>query len=77
LKGQRLLKIEKWRKLSLLKKKIKAIKKDGLEKFFVLSDFEGILTKVFYRGKLKEFGLKSSHLRKINPFNNIFYKCFE
>jgi 5'-nucleotidase len=34
-----------------LKKKIEAIKKDGPEKFFVLSDFEGTLTKVFYRGK--------------------------
>jgi len=34
-----------------LEKKIETIKKDGLEKFFVLSDFDGTLTKVFYRGK--------------------------
>jgi 5'-nucleotidase len=34
-----------------LEKKIEVIKKDGLEKFFVLSDFDGTLTKVFYRGK--------------------------
>jgi len=34
-----------------LEKKIEAIKKDGLEKFFVLSDFDGTLTKVFYREK--------------------------
>jgi len=34
-----------------LKKKIKAIRKDGPEKLFVLSDFEGTLTKVFYCGK--------------------------
>lgn len=36
-----------------LKKKIDLIKKDGLDKFFVLSDFDGTLTKVFYRGKTR------------------------
>jgi 5'-nucleotidase len=34
-----------------LKKKVNSIKKDGPERFFVLTDFDGTLTKVFYRGK--------------------------
>ena len=34
-----------------LKKKIALIKNDGPENLFVLSDFEGTLTKVFHRGK--------------------------
>ena len=34
-----------------LKKKIESIKKDGPENFFALSDFDGTLTKVFYRDK--------------------------
>jgi len=31
-----------------IKKKIKKIKQDGVDKFFVLSDFDGTLTKIFY-----------------------------
>ena len=34
-------------------KKLVEIKNDGIEKFFVLSDFDGTLTKMFYRGKKK------------------------
>jgi 5'-nucleotidase len=34
-------------------KRLADIKKDGIEKFFVLSDFDGTLTKMFYRGKKK------------------------
>jgi len=32
-------------------KKLAAIKNDGRENFFVVSDFDGTLTKMFYRGK--------------------------